>query len=80
MWKSLQHPNIVRFLGATTTMNLGIISEWMSNGTVTAFLSAHPDADRISLVRNRTGCNIDHFLISSCSCKISSMVSITCTP
>lgn len=51
MWKSLQHRNVVRFLGVSTVMDLCLISEWMTNGTVTEFLSTHPSADRVSLVR-----------------------------
>lgn len=50
MWKFLRHPNLVRFLGVSTTMAVCLVSEWMPKGTVTAYLLAHPEADRIIMV------------------------------
>ena len=49
MWKQLRHPNIVPFVGVTTDP-LQIVSEKMSNGTLTEFVNENPGANRISLV------------------------------
>ena len=49
MWKRLNHPNIVPFVGVTTDP-LQIVSEWMPNGTLTEFVGKHPGANRIDLV------------------------------
>ena len=48
-WKRLRRPNIVPFISITTDP-LQIVSEWMSNGTLTEFVEKNPGADRISLV------------------------------
>lgn len=51
MWKRLQHPNIVPFLGVPTKMPpFEIICEWMENGRITEYLRKHQDKDRIALV------------------------------
>ena len=49
MWKRLRHPNIVSFIGVTTDP-LQIVSEWMSNGTLTEFIEENPGTNRIGLV------------------------------
>ena len=49
MWKYLEHQNIVRFLGATTTP-LQLVSEWMPEGDLTEYIKEHPGADRLDLV------------------------------
>ena len=49
MWKRLRHPNIVPFIGVTTDP-LQIVSEWMSNGTLTEFIEGNTGVNRISLV------------------------------
>ena len=49
IWKSLRHPNIVPFVGVTTSP-LQIVSEWMPNGTLTEFIQRNPGANRIGLV------------------------------
>lgn len=50
VWKRLMHPNVVRFLGVTTTP-LQIVSEWMPNGTLLEFMRVNPSVDRMGLVR-----------------------------
>ena len=50
MWKRLEHPNIVGFIGVTQNP-LQFVSEWMPNGTLTEYLDVNPDANRIGLVR-----------------------------
>ncbi|KAG6884595.1 hypothetical protein C0993_009762 [Termitomyces sp. T159_Od127] len=53
LWSRLSHPNILPFLGAQ--MNEGLrfvlISPWMKNGNLRAFLKANPDHDRLKAVR-----------------------------
>ncbi|KAF9789434.1 kinase-like domain-containing protein [Thelephora terrestris] len=50
VWKRLSHPNVVQFLGVTTTP-LQIVLEWMPNGTLTAHtINSSPQVDRLSLL------------------------------
>jgi len=49
VWKHLEHPNIVPFLGITSTP-LQLISEWMPGGDLTEYIRKHPDTDRLRLV------------------------------
>ena len=49
IWKRLTHANIVPFIGVTFNP-LQIVSEWMSNGNLTAYVKSNPRADRIILV------------------------------
>ncbi|KZT10273.1 uncharacterized protein LAESUDRAFT_747675 [Laetiporus sulphureus 93-53] len=50
-WKRLCHPNITPFLGVNTTLfPLCLISEWMPNGNVNAFLKKRPNANRLELL------------------------------
>ena len=49
MWKYLSHPNIVLFLGITSTP-LQLISEWMPNGNLPKYIRKHFGADRLGLV------------------------------
>ena len=49
VWKRLRHPNVVPFLGVTTTQ-LWLVSKWMPNGTLTDYVNAKPHVDRIGLV------------------------------
>jgi serine/threonine protein kinase len=51
VWQCLRHPNIVPFIGALQLHEISLVSEWMSGGTVIAFLLANPDHDRAKLVR-----------------------------
>ena len=51
-WKGLRHPNVLPLLGVTMTDNRFVmISDWMENGCITEFVNAHPEADRLELVR-----------------------------
>ena len=50
VWNHLAHSNIVPLLGSTTDP-LQLISDWMCGGHLTEYLTNHPDADRLSLVR-----------------------------
>jgi serine/threonine protein kinase len=53
IWKELDHPNIIQFLGVDTTLRhplYCLISPWMKNGNVKTYLKHNPDADRLALV------------------------------
>jgi hypothetical protein len=49
VWKRLEHPNIVPFLGITSTP-LQLVSVWMPGGDLTEHITKHPNADRLGLV------------------------------
>ena len=50
-WKSLRHPNVLPLLGATMSEGrLVMVSEWMANGDINAFVKANINADRLELV------------------------------
>jgi len=49
IWKRLEHPNIVPFLGITSVPPQRI-SAWMPNGNLTEYVKQHPSADRLGLV------------------------------
>ena len=52
MWKTLRHPNVLPLVGVTMTeKRFVMVSEWMENGNINTFLRAHPDANRLELVR-----------------------------
>ena len=51
-WKALRHPNVMPLIGATMAeTQFTMVSDWMTNGNISEFVKAHPDADRIGLVR-----------------------------
>jgi len=51
-WKALWHPNVLPLIGATMIgTQLVMVSEWMPNGNINEFVKAHPDANRLELVR-----------------------------
>ena len=51
VWKRLQHPNIVPFLGVPAKIPpFEIICGWMENGTITEYVRNNPDIDRACLV------------------------------
>ncbi|KAF9817368.1 hypothetical protein IEO21_03509 [Rhodonia placenta] len=50
-WRRLHHPNVTPFIGIDTTLfPLCILSPWMPNGNVTAYLKTNPTADRFDLL------------------------------
>ena len=52
-WKALRHPNVLPLLGVIMTeTEFSMVSEWMPNGNITQFVTAHPDAKRFELVRS----------------------------
>jgi len=58
IWSTLNHPNILPFLGFCVGDSSGLnvltpwfVSPWMDNGTVLDYLKIHPSADRLKIVR-----------------------------
>ena len=50
-WKALQHPNVLPLLGVIMTeTTFAMVSEWMPNGNINQFVTAHQDANRFNLV------------------------------
>jgi hypothetical protein len=50
-WKALRHPNVLSLLGVIMTeTKFAMVSEWMSNGNINQFVTAHQDANRFKLV------------------------------
>ncbi|KAF8196270.1 kinase-like protein, partial [Mycena galopus ATCC 62051] len=55
IWKELSHPNVLPLLGIDMIArkpSFCLVSPWMKNGNVMAFLEAYPDFNKSSLVRN----------------------------
>jgi serine/threonine protein kinase len=50
IWRCPRHPNIVPLIGTSEHFPVSLVSEWMTGGTVTAFLVERPDWDRSFLV------------------------------
>ena len=53
IWAKLQHLNVIPLLGVSVdgSGTPSLISEWMGNGTLTAYMKSHPDADVLQMVR-----------------------------
>ncbi|CCM04105.1 uncharacterized protein FIBRA_06265 [Fibroporia radiculosa] len=50
-WRHLSHPNIVPFLGIEETYpQLCLVSAWMHNGNMNAYLKAYPRSNRYTLL------------------------------
>ena len=69
MWKRLEHPNIVPFLGITSTP-LQLVSMWMPGGDLTEHITKYPNADRLGLVSVNSVLP-DSALIPAISCVMS---------
>ncbi|KDQ10177.1 hypothetical protein BOTBODRAFT_36459 [Botryobasidium botryosum FD-172 SS1] len=51
VWQNLGHPNILPFLGLTTLDSITyLVSPWMENGDLLAYVRRHPDADCLTLL------------------------------
>ncbi|KAF9053824.1 kinase-like protein, partial [Hymenopellis radicata] len=53
VWRNLNHPNVLPFLGVSKDLfypSFCLISPWMNNGNIMAFLSQNPDHDRLRSV------------------------------
>jgi len=54
-WKTLHHPNVLPLIGVTMTENRFVmVSEWMENGNINAFVKNRPDANRLRLLADVT--------------------------
>ena len=52
MWRFLRHPNILSLIGASISQTqFAMASEWMPNGNINQFIKAHPEVNRLGLVR-----------------------------
>ncbi|KAF9646793.1 kinase-like protein [Thelephora ganbajun] len=50
-WKALRHPNLLPLLGVRMTeTEFVMVSEWMSNGNINQFVTAHQEANRFELL------------------------------
>ena len=57
-WKALRHPNILPLLGVVMTGDrFAMVSEWMTNGNINQFVTAHPRENRFELV-----CSLSEYL------------------
>lgn len=69
VWKRLQHPNIVPFLGVPAKIPpFEVVYDWMENNRITEYVKNNPKVDRIGLV--------SRFLSTitiSCGCWISQL-------
>lgn len=52
-WDMLRHPYIVPFLGVSRVYRVCLVSQWMSGGTITSYLSGQPTRDPSPLVSGR---------------------------
>jgi len=53
VWKHLRHPNILPLLGVTVNVHrFAMVSEWMENGNINAFIKSHWYVNRGKLVRS----------------------------
>ncbi|KAF8921165.1 kinase-like domain-containing protein [Mucidula mucida] len=53
VWRNLNHPNVLPFIGVSKDLfypSFCLISPWMNNGNIMAFLSQNPDHDRLHSV------------------------------
>ena len=52
IWEGLRHLNVLPFLGVLGEMKyMYIVSPWVENGSLCAYLLENPETDRIRLVR-----------------------------
>ena len=50
-WRVLHHPNVLPLLGVIMIEGRFVmVSEWMTNGNINQFVTAHRDANRFNLV------------------------------
>jgi len=51
VWRRLSHANVLPFLGVSTAVfRLSMVSEWMSNGNISHYVTTHPEANRLELL------------------------------
>lgn len=61
-WSKCQHPNVLKLLGLVQFRNqIGMVAEWMGNGSLITYVLQQPAADRCWLV-----CDFHVYLSSGC--------------
>lgn len=52
VWHTLEHPNVLEFLGIVRNMGsfFGLVSPYCAKGYVTGYLDDNPQSDRLDLV------------------------------
>ena len=51
-WKTLSHPNVLPLMGVTMLENhFAMVSEWMTNGSITEFVWVNRGVNQFKLVR-----------------------------
>ena len=55
IWKDLNHPNIIKFIGYAiegqgSGVKAALVSKWCENGDIVKYLTEHPMTNRIKLV------------------------------
>ena len=51
IWKRLQHPNVVRFLGLGSDFPpISLVYDWMSNGNLSSYVRERPNINKLDLV------------------------------
>ncbi len=63
VWRNLNHPNVLPFIGVSKDLfypSFCLISPWMNNGNIMAFLSQNPDHDRLHSVSYQYCLNPSH--------------------
>ena len=72
VWKRLQHPNIVPFLGVpANTPPFEIVCDWMENDRITEYVKKTPDADLMGLVSGFFPLPPPFLSVKCCSCGMS---------
>ena len=83
VWKMLQHPNIVPFLGVPAkTPPFEIICDWMENDRITEYAKKNQNVDRIGLVNRSVSpftVSPRHLNAGFCRCGMWRMASTTST-
>ncbi|PBK87161.1 kinase-like protein, partial [Armillaria gallica] len=54
VWRNLEHPNVLRFVGVNEDLfypSFCLISPWVKNGDIISFLSHNPGHDRLQCIR-----------------------------
>ena len=65
-WKALRHQNTLPLLGVMINDNqFAMVSEWMANGNINAFIKTHKDANRFKLVGFCSYCRLHLSLMRS---------------
>jgi len=57
IWKRLQHPNVVNFLGfGAGVPPFSLVYHWVSNESLSDYVRENPDVDKLDLVSSCSRC------------------------